>query len=182
LQAALEAARAEAECIAKAAAVLDQASAREAQPVAAPAAPPQTSAAPPSPPKAREDIIVMVADDSKIVRVKTGRLLTAQGFQVRFAEDGLDAMRQIEQGPPDVLITDVEMPGMDGFALTENVRRQPATARMPVIMITAADDRHRDDAERAGVTVLLGKPYPEDVLIARIEATLQAASGSTSTV
>jgi CheY-like chemotaxis protein len=71
-----------------------------------------------------------------------------------------------------VLITDVEMPGMDGFELTRHVRSNPRTAHIPVIMITAADDKHRADAELAGVSVLLGKPYPEEELIAHIESTL----------
>jgi CheY-like chemotaxis protein len=60
------------------------------------------------------------------------------------------------------------MPGMDGFELTRQIRGNPKTAHVPVIMITAADDRHREQAEQAGVSVLLGKPYPEDALIAHI--------------
>jgi CheY-like chemotaxis protein len=114
----------------------------------------------------------MVADDSKVVRVKTSRLLAQHQYQVALAADGLEAARAIETGMPHVLITDVEMPGMDGFALTRHLRDNPRTAHIPVIMITAADDKHRDDAARAGVSVLLGKPYPEEELIAHIEATL----------
>jgi CheY-like chemotaxis protein len=118
----------------------------------------------------------MIADDSKVVRVKTGRLLAAHEYQVCFAEDGLDAAQKIGERAPDVLITDVEMPGMDGFALTEHVRARPATARMPVIMVTAAEDRHRDNAARVGVSVLLGKPYSEEALIASIAAELASAA------
>jgi CheY-like chemotaxis protein len=115
-----------------------------------------------------DQILIMVADDSKIVRVKTGRLLAQHRYRVSYATDGLDAAHQIEASIPDVVITDVEMPGMDGFELTRHVRRNPLTAHIPVIMITAADDRHREDANRAGVNVLLGKPYPEEELIAHI--------------
>ena len=89
-----------------------------------------------------------------------------------YATDGLDAAQQIQTTIPDVVITDVEMPGMDGFELTRHVRQNPLTAHIPVIMITAADDRHREDANRAGVSVLLGKPYPEDKLIAHIRFAL----------
>jgi CheY-like chemotaxis protein len=131
--------------------------------------------------KPREETLVMIADDSKIVRVKTGRLLTANRYQVCFAEDGLDAVRQIRERAPDILITDVEMPGMDGFELTEHVRRSPSTARMPVIMVTAAEDRHRDHAARVGVNVLLGKPYPEQELLASIAAELAACSSPSVT-
>ena len=117
----------------------------------------------------------MVADDSKVVRVKTGRLLALHQYQVCFASDGLDAAQQLVAAvPPDVVITDVEMPGMDGFELTRHIRGNAATAHIPVIMITAADDRHREQAAQAGVSVLLGKPYPEDALIAHIRLAMGA--------
>jgi len=102
------------------------------------------------------------------VRIKTGRLLTQHQYQVAYANDGLDAVQQMQAQRPDVLVTDVEMPGMDGFELTRNIRANPQTAQLPVIMITAADDRHREQADAAGVSVLLGKPYPEDTLLAHI--------------
>ncbi|HMC16624.1 MAG TPA: response regulator [Albitalea sp.] len=141
---------------------------REAAAAQAAAAPP----APALPTRTPAQTVVMIADDSKVVRVKTSRLLAQYQYQVALAADGLEAARAIESGMPHVLITDVDMPGMDGFALTRHVRENPRTAHIPVIMITAADDKHRDDAARAGVSVLLGKPYPEEELIAHIEATL----------
>ena len=154
--------------LAAAAALTRQAArAAEAAPATAPGAPPSPAAASPAP-KAPEQTIVMVADDSKIVRVKTGRLLAQHRYQIVYAVDGLEAVQQIEASMPDVVITDVDMPGLDGFELTRHVRQNPLTAHIPVIMITAADDKHRADADRAGVSVLLGKPYPEDELIAHI--------------
>jgi CheY-like chemotaxis protein len=119
-------------------------------------------------PKSAAQTWVLVADDSKVVRIKTGRLLAQHQYQVVYAHDGLDAVQQMQAQPPDVLITDVEMPGMDGFELTRHIRANPHTAQLPVIMITAADDRHREQADAAGVSVLLGKPYPEDDLVAHI--------------
>jgi CheY-like chemotaxis protein len=118
--------------------------------------------------KTPDQTLIMVADDSKIVRVKTGRLLAQHQYRVFYANDGLDAAQQMQTTIPDVVITDVEMPGMDGFELTRHVRQNPLTAHIPVIMITAADERHREDAKHAGVSVLLGKPYPEEELIAHI--------------
>jgi CheY-like chemotaxis protein len=122
---------------------------------------------------------VLVVDDSKVVRIKTGRLLAQHQYQVSYAGDGLDAAHQLQQSLPDLVITDVEMPGMDGFELTRHIRAEARTAHLPVIMITAADDRHREQAEAAGVSVLLGKPYPEDELIAHIRRALgqEAAAG-----
>ena len=129
----------------------------------------------PAAPKGPEQTVVMVADDSKIVRVKTGRLLAQHRYQIVYATDGLEAVQQIEASMPDVVITDVDMPGMDGFELTRHVRQNSRTAHIPVIMITAADDKHRADADRAGVSVLLGKPYPEDELIAHIRRAMNPA-------
>jgi CheY-like chemotaxis protein len=123
--------------------------------------------------KTPDQTLVMVADDSKIVRVKTGRLLARHQYRVFYATDGLDAARQMRNNIPDVVITDVEMPGMDGFELTRHVRKNPLTAHIPIIMITADDDRHREDAHRAGVSVLLGKPYPEEELIDCIRSAMQ---------
>ena len=137
---------------------------REAQRLAAE----QAAAPPPLPPKGAAQTLVLVADDSKVVRIKTGRLLAQHQYQVSYASDGLDAVQQMQAQPPDVLITDVEMPGMDGFELTRHIRGNPQTAQLPVIMITAADDRHRDEASAAGVSVLLGKPYSDEALIAHI--------------
>jgi CheY-like chemotaxis protein len=67
------------------------------------------------------------------------------------------------------VITDVEMPGVDGFELTRRLRADPRTVNVPIIMITAADDRLRSAAAEAGVTVVLGKPYDDDTLVAHIE-------------
>ncbi|MEK8051255.1 response regulator [Ideonella sp. DXS22W] len=111
---------------------------------------------------------VLVADDARVVRVKLHRLLVAQGWEVIEAEDGDAALRLVRSRAPDLLITDVDMPGLDGFALTRAVRGDAATAQLPVVMITAADDQHRDEAQRAGVTVLLGKPYGEAALLAHL--------------
>ena len=125
--------------------------------------------------KAPDQTVVLVADDSKVVRVKTGRLLAQHQYRVSYAIDGLDAARQLQASLPDIVITDVEMPGMDGFELTRHVRQNPRTAHIPVIMITAANDKHREDANAAGVSVLLGKPYPEEELIAHIRLAMKHA-------
>jgi CheY-like chemotaxis protein len=132
-------------------------------------------------PKSPEETLVMVADDSRIVRVKTGRLLAQHHYRVAFATDGLEAVQQIEASMPDIVITDVDMPGMDGFELTRQVRQNPRTRHIPVIMITAADDRHRDAADRAGVSVLLGKPYPEEELIAHIRQAMNRDAAMAAT-
>jgi len=125
-----------------------------------------------------EQTLVMVADDSKVVRVKTSRLLSQHGYRVVLAEDGADAARKIEAEPPHVLITDVEMPGMDGFALTRFVRQHPCTQDILVLMITGANDRHSAQAAASGVSVMLGKPYAEGDLIAHVASALAPATAA----
>ena len=120
--------------------------------------------------------LVLLADDSKVVRVKTGRLLEKQGWQVLLAEDGAAALQALETHAPDLLITDVEMPGLDGFELTRRVRAHGRFARLPVIMITSSDVRHRAEANAAGVNLLLGKPYAEETLLAQVQVMLEAAA------
>lgn len=122
----------------------------------------------PSGDSADRPLRILVADDARVVRVKLHRLLSAQGWQVIEASNGDEALHQLDSQRPDLLITDVDMPGLDGFSLTRAVRADAGTARLPVIMITAADDQHREEAARAGVTTLLGKPYGEAALLAHI--------------
>ena len=117
-------------------------------------------------------ITVLVVDDSKVVRIKTGRLLEKHHYKVVLADDGLTALQALAEQWPDLVITDVEMPGLDGFGLTQQLRNQPQGQAMPVIMITSSNDRHREAAARAGVSVLLGKPYPEQQLLAEVEKAL----------
>lgn len=136
-------------------------------------APVQALSPPPLRPAALPRVpVVLVADDSKVVRVKTGRLLEKQGWQVLLADDGAAALQLLDSHVPDLLITDVEMPGLDGFALTRQVRGHARCARLPVIMITSSDDRHRAEAQAAGVDLLLGKPYAEETLLAQAQRLL----------
>ena len=139
-----------------------------------------TPPAPPAPPKprTRAETMVLVADDSKVVRVKIGRLLEQHGFQVMLAEDGLAALRQMQMQVPHVLLTDAEMPGLDGLALTRKVRSLPHMAHVMVVMISSADTSLAEAARAAGVTALLGKPYAEDQLLAHLDSVRRAATAA----
>jgi CheY-like chemotaxis protein len=119
---------------------------------------------------------VLVADDSKVVRIKTGRLLEQQGWRVLLADDGQAALRCLDTESPDLLITDVEMPGLDGFELTRRLRASARWGRLPVIMITSSDDKHRAQAAAVGVDVLLGKPYAEQALLDQAQQLLGSAA------
>ncbi|NUA29415.1 hybrid sensor histidine kinase/response regulator [Cupriavidus basilensis] len=113
---------------------------------------------------------IMVVDDSLTVRKVTHRLLTRAGYQVVLARDGVDALRQLQEVMPDAMLVDIEMPHMDGFDLTRNVRSDSRTAHMPLVMITSRTaEKHRRYAAEIGVNVYLGKPYNEDELLTTLQ-------------
>ena len=110
--------------------------------------------------------LVLVVDDSLTVRRVTQRLLVREGYRVALAKDGLDAMERLAEERPAIMLTDIEMPRMDGFDLVRNVRADPALAGLPVVMITSRiAQKHRDYAAALGVDHYLGKPYAEDELL-----------------
>jgi chemosensory pili system protein ChpA (sensor histidine kinase/response regulator) len=113
--------------------------------------------------------LIMVVDDSLTVRKITSRILGRAGYQVVTATDGVDALEKLEEFTPDVMILDIEMPRMDGFALVRELRRIPETENLPIIMITSRTaDKHREYAMQLGVNTYLGKPYQEDELLQKI--------------
>ena len=117
--------------------------------------------------------LVMVVDDSLTVRRVTQRLLEREGYQVLLAKDGVDALEQLQDARPDLMLVDIEMPRMDGFDLTRNVRSNPATQAIPIIMITSRTaDKHRNYALGLGVNAYFGKPFQEDVLLAAMAGLL----------
>jgi len=114
----------------------------------------------------RTQDIVMVVDDSLTVRRVTQRLLTREGYQVVLAKDGVDALEQLQSVTPAVMLVDIEMPRMDGFDLTRNVRDDERTRHIPIVMITSRTaEKHRNYAMQIGVNEYLGKPYQEDQLL-----------------
>jgi chemosensory pili system protein ChpA (sensor histidine kinase/response regulator) len=112
---------------------------------------------------------VMVVDDSLTVRKISGRLLARHGYHVLTAKDGVDALEQLVDVMPDVMLLDIEMPRMDGFELARNIRGDKRLRHIPIIMITSRTaDKHRLHAQEIGVNHYMGKPYDEDDLLARI--------------
>jgi chemosensory pili system protein ChpA (sensor histidine kinase/response regulator) len=114
---------------------------------------------------------VMVVDDSVTVRKVTQRLLAREGYQVMLAKDGIDALRQLQDTVPDVMLLDIEMPRMDGFDLTKNLRGDERWKHLPIVMITSRTaDKHRNHAMALGVDVFLGKPFDEAELLGQVKA------------
>jgi chemosensory pili system protein ChpA (sensor histidine kinase/response regulator) len=110
--------------------------------------------------------VAMVVDDSITMRKASGNLLKRHGFDVITARDGIDAVAQLNEQIPDIILLDVEMPRMDGFEFATLVRNNDQYNELPIIMITSrTGDKHRDRAMNIGVNAYLGKPYQETDLV-----------------
>ena len=113
--------------------------------------------------------LVLVVDDSLTVRRITQRLLEREGYRVQVAKDGLDGLEKLAAEMPVILLTDIEMPRMDGFDLVRNMRADSRLAELPVVMITSRiAQKHRDYAAELGVDHYLGKPYVEGELLSLV--------------
>ncbi|MCO8096496.1 Hpt domain-containing protein [Acinetobacter lwoffii] len=114
--------------------------------------------------------LVMIVDDSVTVRKVTSRLLERQGYDIVTAKDGVDAIEQLENVRPDLMLLDIEMPRMDGFEVTNLVRHHDIHRDLPIIMITSrTGEKHRERAFSLGVTHYMGKPFQEAELLANIQ-------------
>jgi chemosensory pili system protein ChpA (sensor histidine kinase/response regulator) len=133
------------------------------------AAPDATEEAIPEPkqePEVARIPTIMVVDDSLTVRKITSRLLEREGYRVITAKDGVDAIESLIDNVPDLILSDIEMPRMDGFDFVRNVRADTRLRDVPVIMITSRlADKHRKYAMEIGANHYLGKPYQEEELL-----------------
>lgn len=113
--------------------------------------------------------IVMVVDDSITIRKVTERMLGRHNMKVVTAKDGVDAVSQLQDLKPDVMLLDIEMPRMDGYEVATHVRNDSRLKDLPIIMITSRSGaKHKDKAMEIGVNKYLGKPYQEEELMANI--------------
>ncbi|MFN0305346.1 MAG: response regulator [Burkholderiales bacterium] len=116
-----------------------------------------------------EQTRILVVDDSLGVRRSLMQLIGDSGLDCQSANDGVEAVQAIEKFRPHLVVTDLEMPNMNGLELTAHLRKQAETRRLPVIMITSRSQaKHRELAEKSGVTVYLTKPYSDVELMAHI--------------
>ena len=122
--------------------------------------------------------LVMIVDDSVTVRKVTSRLLERQGYDIVTAKDGVDAIEQLENVRPDLMLLDIEMPRMDGFEVTNLVRHHDIHRNLPIIMITSrTGEKHRERAFSLGVTHYMGKPFQEAELLANVQELIAAQQG-----
>ncbi|MGC4773400.1 ATP-binding protein [Micromonospora sp. DT44] len=119
---------------------------------------------------------ILLADDNSDMRAYLSRLLAAQGWRVRSVTDGRQALDAIHREPPDLVLTDVMMPVLDGFDLVRRLRADPATRSLPVLVLSA---RAGEEASVAGLSLgaddYLVKPFAAAELIARIRTAIRRA-------
>ncbi|HOY70945.1 MAG TPA: Hpt domain-containing protein [Methylotenera sp.] len=118
--------------------------------------------------------IVLVVDDSLTMRKVLSRVLEREDFEVITANDGMDAIQKLQDTTPDIILTDIEMPRMDGFEFSRHVRDNSVTKNIPLIVISSRTaDKHRNVATEIGVNAFLGKPVQDEELIAQVNALLK---------
>jgi two-component system cell cycle response regulator len=116
---------------------------------------------------------VLVIDDDAKARGLVAAFLEPIGYDVRAADGGVAGLALAHAEPPDVILLDLQMPGMDGYEVCRILRQGPKTGTIPVVMLTASDDPHLNrEAYAAGAQACVPKPFRKDSLIAVIEAAL----------
>lgn len=112
---------------------------------------------------------ILTIDDSPSMRMLLKTSLKAQGFAVESAEDGVEGFEQAKASPPDLIITDINMPRMDGFEVIEAVRADEALRALPILVLsTEFSEDKKARARAAGATGWITKPFDADKLAAAI--------------
>ena len=118
---------------------------------------------------------VLLVDDSVSVRRFVGQMLEKAGFDVTTAGDGADALARLTEASYDVLVTDLEMPRVNGYELIDDLRRRPATRDLPVIVLTTrAGDKHVALAKSLGVEHYVTKPVEEHAFVTLVNSMVSA--------
>lgn len=114
--------------------------------------------------------VIMIADDSSIIRQMASFVLQKSGYQVVEAVDGQDALDKMVASQVDMLISDLNMPNMNGIDLTKAVRARPEHKFMPVILLTSESQQDKiQEARAAGATGCLRKPFEPDQLLGTVK-------------
>ena len=116
---------------------------------------------------------LLVVDDDPSLLLAVSETLRAEGYEVETARRGSEAMIRVAESLPDLIISDIRMPGMDGYALVRNLRASPRTRLVPIIFLTAKDETaDRIAGFRTGVDAYVTKPFEPEELIAVVKSIL----------
>jgi len=112
---------------------------------------------------------VLAIDDSRTIRDLLAVSLTESGFAITLAEDGQDGLEKLDHSDPDVVITDINMPRLDGFGVIEGVRRNATHSHKPILVLTTeSSPAMKARARDAGATGWIVKPFDDEALAAAI--------------
>jgi two-component system, OmpR family, alkaline phosphatase synthesis response regulator PhoP len=123
--------------------------------------------------------ILLCDDEIHILRAAEFKLARA-GFDVVCKNNGLEAWEEIQHSKPDILITDCQMPRLDGLGLCKRIRENPATCDLPVLMLTAKgyELSHSDLKQQYGILSVIAKPFSPRELLERVNEVLASAAAS----
>jgi two-component system chemotaxis response regulator CheY len=117
--------------------------------------------------------VIMTADDSTSVRQMVSFALKQEGYEVVEAVDGQDALKKLDGGTVNMLITDLNMPNMGGIELIKEVRAKPQYKFMPIVMLTTeSQDSKKQEGKAAGATGWIVKPFKPEQLLAVVKKVL----------
>jgi len=116
---------------------------------------------------------LLVVDDEPNLLRAVAACLKSEGYEVNTARSGREALMQLAEAVPDLLVSDIRMPGMDGYQLARQLRGSPRTALVPIVFLTAKDETSdRIEGFRAGVDAYLTKPFEPEELLAVVDGIL----------
>jgi two-component system, chemotaxis family, chemotaxis protein CheY len=119
---------------------------------------------------------VMIVDDSSTLRRMIERSLAESGFEVTSCASGKEAIELARKSPPQVVVTDLNMPECDGLALTRQLRAERQTARCPILILTTDNTPERkQEARQAGASGWVLKPFQPETLVRAIHSVCQRA-------
>lgn len=112
---------------------------------------------------------ILAVDDSRTMRDMVRHALESAGFEVHLAEDGQHGVERVDELRPDLIITDINMPRMDGFGLISAVRQGTVRPKVPILVLTTESSQDlKDRARQAGATGWIVKPFDREKLVAAI--------------
>jgi phosphate regulon transcriptional regulator PhoB len=126
---------------------------------------------------------VLIVEDEPDIRELVVHHLKREGYQVSAAAGGEEALRQVRAAPPDLVLLDLMMPAMDGLEVCRRLRQDPATAALPIVMLTAkGDEVDRVLGLEIGADDYIVKPFSPKELVARVKAVLRRSRPAPGTV
>jgi CheY-like chemotaxis protein len=137
------------------------------------APPPPAAPAAPTPPAVPLQADLLLVDDSAVVRAKLRRLFEPAGYRLALARDGEEALALLDQGRYALMVTDLEMPRLDGVGLIRATLQRPACAGMPILAITGHEDLQNQLNQLQAVAGIYRKPWIDDDLLSHVQALVQ---------